>query len=298
MLQLNTVVNEISKLLRRLIGEDITLQIHLSPGIGPIKIDPGQLEQVIINLAVNARDAMPTGGRLTISTAEVTLAEGYAPDGLPPGGYIELIITDTGIGITDAVKARIFEPFFTTKSPGKGTGLGLATVYGIIHQAGGRIMVESRPGAGASFTILLPAAQNVEESLELSGSGVHTHGTETILVVEDEAEVRRLARRTLEHQGYTIIEAGSGHEALALTEAFPGAINLLITDVVMPGMSGRALAEAIRTQRPTIPVLYVSGYTDEAVIGHGVAITSETFLQKPFTPEILARKVRMTLDQQ
>jgi nitrogen-specific signal transduction histidine kinase/ActR/RegA family two-component response regulator len=294
-LDVNDLVGSCSSMLRRLIGEDVSLAAVLSSSACLVQIDPGQLEQVIMNLAVNARDAMPTGGRLTITTALEQLRE-VTPE-CPPGRYVRISIADTGIGMSDEVKARSFEPFFTTKGVGKGTGLGLAMVYGIVTQAGGSVQVESTVGVGTTFTIRLP---EMPASATVRPTGVTTRaatqGTETILLAEDEAAVRRLAKRALEMHGYIVLEADSGARALEIAASHHGHIQLLVTDVVMPDLGGRALADAIRIQRSAIKTLFVSGYTDDAVVRHGVAAEADAFLQKPYTPTSLAQKVRDVLD--
>jgi signal transduction histidine kinase len=301
LLDLNSVVSNMETMLRRLIGEDVELAVALRPGIGIVKADQGQLEQVIMNLAVNARDAMPQGGKMTIETAAASLDEEYAREhiGVQPGRYVMLAISDTGSGMDKATQARIFEPFFTTKERGKGTGLGLSTVYGIVNQSGGHIWVYSEPGRGTTFKIYLPLVEDgsrpARESAEPPRSGF---GSETVLLAEDEEAVRKLTRGILEMHGYTVLEANSGPEALRAVQEYPGKIHLLLTDVVMPQMSGKSLSNSIGLLRPDIKVLYVSGYTDEAIIQHGVLDRSVAFLQKPFTPEGLTSKVREVLDQE
>lgn len=295
---LNDLIREMDKMLRRVIGEDIELVNNLAEDLGRVRVDPGQMEQVIINLAVNARDAMPKGGRLTIETANVRLDEGYVNGhvGVNPGDYIRLTVSDTGIGMTPEVRRRIFEPFFTTKEKGKGTGLGLSTVYGIVKQSGGYIYVYSEPGMGAAFKIYLP---RVEEELEkeLAGPQELPQGKETILVVEDEKDVRSLLVQILRKQGYKVIEAENGGAAFDACAHHKGKINLLLTDVVMPGMSGRELAEKLLCWQPEMKVLYISGYTDDAMIRYGVLEAGMNFMQKPFSMEALAQKVRQVLDQ-
>ncbi len=287
------------KLLKRLIGEDIQLTTSLAPDLGAVRADPGQLEQIIMNLAVNARDAMPTGGRMTIEAANVDMDDAYVGEHAParPGRYVMLALSDTGIGMDEQTKARIFEPFFTTKEIGKGTGLGLATVYGIVKQAGGFIWVYSEPGHGTSFKVYLPRVD--EPAAPETGratSRAPGRGTETVLLVEDAASVRMVTRQVLERYGYAVLEAPDGDTALRLATKHHGPIHLLLTDVVMPGISGRHLAEQLAPLRPEMKVLYASGYANNAIIHHGVLEPGIAYLQKPFTPEILARRVRDVLD--
>jgi two-component system cell cycle sensor histidine kinase/response regulator CckA len=297
-LDLNDVVAQTEKMLRRLLGEDIAIAAILNPALPLVEADPGQVDQVVMNLCVNARDAMPTGGRLTIKTNEFVLDEEQSdyPD-LMPGRYAQLSVIDTGHGMTESVKAQIFEPFFTTKEPGKGTGLGLATVFGIVKQSNGRISVHSEAGVGTTFTILFPA---VDDTLPSSTDKPPSHplqGTETILLVEDEEEVRRIARISLETQGYKVLEAVGGTEAIAKAEQHPGPIHLVLTDVVMPEMGGRQLADTLRVRYPGVKVLFMSGYTDDAVIRYGITEQTSNFIQKPFAPLGLAKKVRDILDE-
>ena len=300
-LDLNGVVTKMGQMLRRLIGEDIELSIDLSPSLSRVKADPGQIEQVIVNLAVNARDAMPDGGRITIATADAELSPAYAAahPGVRPGPHVLLSVADTGQGMSDETQAHLFEPFFTTKERGKGTGLGLATVYGIVQQSGGHIRVNSAADRGSTFLIYLPRVEAPEDGAQGTDRPLLPHpspGTETVLLAEDEEVVRRLAREILSGNGYKVLEAGNGREALLLSEAHRGEIHLLLTDVVMPKMSGRELCERIRLLRPGIRILYMSGYTDDAILRDGVLEDGIPFLQKPFTPEALARKVREVLD--
>jgi two-component system cell cycle sensor histidine kinase/response regulator CckA len=298
-LDLKATVAGTEKLLNRLIGEDIRLITFLAPDLGVVKADPGQIEQIIINLAVNARDAMPTGGRLTIEAANVDMGEAYVRGHAPatPGRYVMLALSDTGIGMDEQTKARIFEPFFTTKEPGKGTGLGLATVYGIVKQSGGFIWVYSEPGHGTSFKVYLP---RVDEPAEPAAAPTATaepaRGTETVLVVEDAASVRMVTRQVLERYGYTVLEAPNGDTALRLAAKHHGPIHLLLTDVVMPGLSGRQLAEQLAQLRPDMKLLYASGYADHAIVHHGILEPGIAYLEKPFTPETLGRRVRQLLD--
>jgi PAS domain S-box-containing protein len=298
-LDLNEVVRENEKMLRRLIGEDVQLTAALGPALEPVKVDPGQIGQVIMNLAVNARGAMPRGGKLTIETANVKLDEASAALGpeAKPGRYVVLAVTDTGAGMTPEVQARIFEPFFTTKGPGKGTGLGLATVYGIVKQSGGCISVDSELGRGTAFKIYFPVVgKRVPTGKSFLGLKPLAHGTETILLVEDEDAVRSMVRLVLRQAGYSVLEARRGSEALRIAAEHPGPIHLLITDVVMPEMGGRDLVEGMVRARPDVKVLYLSGYTDGAVVRHGVLQAEVAFLQKPFTMVALTHKVREVLE--
>jgi PAS domain S-box-containing protein len=288
---LNAIVADTEKMLRRLIGEDIELVTRLAPKLAEVQVDAGQIEQVIINLAVNARDAMPEGGRLVIETAEADLeekAEGSGLD-LPSGRYVTLSVTDTGAGMDAGTMSHIFEPFFTTKEQGKGTGLGLSTVYGIVKQSGGDIRVSSEPGRGASFTIYLPAARKGGAASTREAAAPADRGTETVLLVEDEFGVRDLVARILKSAGYRVLPAANGGEALMICERFAGPIHLLVTDIIMPGMSGRELAGRLESMRPGLRVLYISGYT-----GHAMKQGAQ-FIQKPFTPRALTRKVREVL---
>jgi CheY-like chemotaxis protein len=298
-LDLNATVMDTEKMLRRLIGEDVLLATALDPNLMPVKVDPGQIEQVIINLAVNARDAMRKGGKLTIDTANVELDETFThlrPD-VKPGRYVMLAVSDTGCGMTKEVEARIFEPFFTTKGPGKGTGLGLATVYGIIKQSGGNIYVYSEPDRGTTFKIYLPTVEEqASPDQSVYGMNVAAFGDETILLVEDEDGVREIARLALEAHGYKVLEASRGQEAIRLCTTHQGPIHLLVSDVVMPEMGGREVAERLGALNAGIKMLYLSGYTDDAVVRHGVLEAQAAFLQKPFTPVALATKVREVLD--
>ncbi|MFZ0580558.1 MAG: PAS domain S-box protein [Candidatus Acidiferrales bacterium] len=299
-LNVQSVVVEMEKILRRLIGEDIQLETSSAPDLGLIKADRSQIEQVILNLAVNARDAMPEGGRLTIETANVELdkAAAHPPAVLSPGKYVMLAVTDNGCGMDAETQAHIFEPFFTTKEKGKGTGLGLATVYGIVKQSGGYVWVYSEPGRGTSFKVYLPRIED-EQTARGRDNKIEAkalpRGSETVLLVEDEKGVRELAREYLELTGYTVIAAEDGHTALELAAMHVGPIQLLMTDVVMPGISGRELAGRVKTIRPEIKVLFMSGYTDQAVVHHGILDTDAALLQKPFTMAALAAKLREIL---
>ncbi len=297
-MDLNILLKSLEKMLQRLIGEDIELSIIMGEGLGRVKADPGQLEQVILNLVVNARDAMPSGGKLTIETANVKLDEAYARAhiAVKSGDYVLLSISDTGEGMTNEIKERIFEPFFTTKE--KGTGLGLSTVYGIVKQSGGNIWVYSEPGCGTSFKIYLP---RVDEPLEERGEAVGEEdlpkGNETVLIIEDEEEVRKIAMAVLRRQGYKVLEAPQGGDAFLICEKYDGPIHLMLTDVVMPRMSGIELAKRLVAMRPEMKVVYMSGYADNAAIQHGFSQEGVDYIQKPFTVSRLARKVREILDR-
>ncbi|MCI0457416.1 MAG: response regulator [Gemmataceae bacterium] len=300
-LDLNAIVTDVSKMLQRLIGEDVVLATALAPNLGRVKADPTQVEQVLLNLAVNARDAMPRGGKLTVETANVDLDEAYAhthPE-VQAGRHVLLAVSDTGCGMTEEVKARIFEPFFTTKELGKGTGLGLATVYGVVKQSGGSIAVYTEVGRGTTFKVYLPRLVEMAETTRGGPAAPPIpRGSETLLLVEDEAGVRALARHALQASGYTVLEASNGVEALRLADQYGAPIRLLVTDVVMPGMGGRELHAQLTALYPGLKVLFMSGYTDDAVFRHGVLEAGLPFLQKPFTVDALARKVRETLDRE
>ncbi|HJQ31476.1 MAG TPA: response regulator [Pyrinomonadaceae bacterium] len=299
-IDLNEVVRETEKMLRCLIGEDIELRASLGPWLGSVKADPGQMEQVLMNLAVNARDAMPRGGKLTISTENVYLDEEYAAHHVTvaPGRYVILAVSDTGTGMDEQTKARIFEPFFTTKVAGKGTGLGLSTVYGIVKQSGGYVWVYSEVGRGTTFKIYLPRVDEGAQGYRQSPAPAQAQelrGTEAVLLAEDDELVRNMTRIILSDHGYKVQAAANGAAALSIFERTEGPIHLLLTDVVMPGISGRELADRLTRLRPEMKVLFMSGYTEDAIVHHGVLDEGVNFIQKPFTPDDLARKVREVL---
>ncbi len=299
---LNSVVADIEKLLRRLIGEDVELRTALEPELGLVKVDPGQIEQVIMNLAVNARDAMPKGGRLTIETANIAFDRNH-PDrqAMQHGGpHVLLTVSDTGSGMDAETKARVFEPFFTTKELGKGTGLGLAMAYGIVKQSGGDIRVYTELGRGTTFKIYLPRLENAVEAVaEPAPFNLRAmHGTETILVLEDENALRQLIRQVLSRAGHTVLDTGDPHEAIQLCERHPGEIALFITDMVLPKMSGPQVAERVLQMRPDVRIIYTSGYPGKASIPIRLRQNGTTFFEKPFTPDTLVRKVRAVLDEE
>ena len=283
-------------MLRRLIGDDIDLAVVGDPELGQVRVDPGQIEQVILNLAVNARDAMPKGGKLTIETSNVELDEAYARrhTGARPGRYVMLAVSDTGCGMDAETQQHIFEPFFTTKEQGKGTGLGLATVYGVVKQCAGSIWVYSEVDQGTTFKIYLP---RLDEQIGVSAASapLPAPGCETILLVEDEPALRRITQELLQASHYKVLTAANGAEAIATSRRHKGSVDLLLTDVVMPGMSGRELAKELLSDRPQMGVLYMSGYTDNAIVHHGVLDVGMLLLSKPFTGEELTRKVREAL---
>jgi signal transduction histidine kinase/CheY-like chemotaxis protein len=292
-LDLNQLVQGVQSMLQRLIGEHIALETSTAADLWRVRADPGQLEQVIVNLCVNARDAMPKGGRLLVETANLRFpgARAGAEAIMPAGAYVLLTVTDTGTGMDGETLRHIFEPFFTTKETGRGTGLGLATVYGIVKQTGGFVFVDTEVGTGTRFRIYLPRVEGTPDAGEASAEPVRQRASGTILLVEDEAAVRRLARRVLEQVGYTVLEAPDGPEALRLVDRWDGDIDLAVTDVIMPGMSGQELSARLRATRPWLKILYVSGYTDDAILQHGTLLPNTAFLQKPFTPGALAQRV-------
>jgi CheY-like chemotaxis protein len=298
-IDLNAIVLGLDKLLGRLMGEHIEMVTRCGTNVGNVKADPAQVEQVIMNLVVNARDAMPKGGRLTVETVNVELDSTYARDhvSVKPGPYVMLAVSDTGMGISRETMAQIFEPFFTTKESGKGTGLGLSTVYGIVKQSGGYIWVYSEPNKGTTFKVYLPrVAAEVEckpSVVEVPGAG---RGSETILLVEDEEAVRDLASRILSAKGYSVVAARNTKEAEQFSEKHAGDIHLVLTDIIMPGTSGRELARRISARRPRTRILFMSGYTDNVLAEGGVLEAGLSFLQKPFTPGALLQKVREVLD--
>jgi two-component system cell cycle sensor histidine kinase/response regulator CckA len=297
-LDLNDLVKNLDTMLRRLIGEDVVLTHALQPRAVWVKADPGQLEQVLTNLVINARDAMPKGGRLLLSTGEVAAPRPGAVS-KDRRGYATLTVKDSGQGMDESVQRLLFEPFFTTKEIGKGTGLGLATVHGIVHQSGGRIEVESEPGRGSTFRVYLPLTEPALNSPPPTAETeveAPINTKETILLVEDEEALRHLARRTLQSQGYNILEACDGVAALVLCQRHLPFIDMVLTDVVMPNLSGVDLVQRLKLVRPRLKVLYMSGYTDSTVVRHGVEETEVNYLQKPFTPDLLRRRVRELLD--
>jgi signal transduction histidine kinase/ActR/RegA family two-component response regulator len=299
-LDLNEVIGDMERLLRRVISEDISLVTQFGSGIGAVRADRSQIEQVVMNLVVNARDAMASGGVLAISTRVVHLDAAYARRhaGVSPGRHVVFSVRDTGVGMDAATQQRIFEPFFTTKPKGKGTGLGLSTVYGIVRQSGGHIDVRSAPGRGTAFDIILPQVPApVPAKAELSIGAALPRGTETVLVVEDEEAVRLIVRRVLEAQGYAILDARDGNDAMRIAAQRGNAIDLVLSDIIMPGMGGRELARSLATTRPGLPILFMSGYNEEGELAGTGGDLGEGVLAKPFTAETLARQVREALDR-
>jgi signal transduction histidine kinase/CheY-like chemotaxis protein len=298
--RLPELVSGVQKMLHRLIGEDIELRTRFEAGVDCVRADPGQLEQVITNLAINARDAMPLGGRIDIHLRNTELSDPAICTqlGTEPGSYVTLAVTDTGLGIDPEIRSRIFEPFFTTKEAGKGTGLGLAMVYGIVKQSGGGIEVDTAPGRGTTFRIHLPAVDAVDEpSAAPDALPVPGTGPETVLVVEDELTVRTLLATTLRKHGYVVLDAANGNEALELARRHAGPIHLLLTDVVMPGMGGGVLWQILSSLRPETKAMFMTGHTDDAIVRHGIDVAAVAFLQKPFSLDTLYREVRRTLDE-
>jgi CheY-like chemotaxis protein len=298
-LRLNDLILDMNRLLRRLIGENIELVTSLDPALSRVKVDSGQFEQVLVNLAINARDAMPNGGQLWIGTANTTIDQTYARTqmDLHPGAYVQLSVRDTGVGMDARVQAHLFEPFFTTKGPDKGTGLGLATCYGIVRQHNGHISIQSEFGQGTTVTILLPPVADISiEATRRPDQALPARSAEVILLAEDEDSVRSLVARVLRGQGYTVLEADNGVEALRVAREYAGPIDLLLTDVVMPQLGGKALAVQLAAVRPGIKTLFMSGYTDRGTSEQGSLGPDAAFLMKPFTSAALARKVRSVLD--
>jgi PAS domain S-box-containing protein len=297
-INLNELILGLDKMMRRLIGEDIELVCLLEESVDCVRVDPGQFEQILINLVVNARDAMPDGGKITIETSNALLDEEYAQqhDGVTPGDYVVLAVSDNGTGMEEGIRLHIFEPFFTTKEKGRGTGLGLATVYGIVKQAGGHIWLYSEPGQGTTFRIYLPKSDEAPEARIVLHAPEHRTGSETVLLVEDEPAVRALAVHALRARGYRVIEAMNGEEALRAMRGRETEIALLVTDVVMPQMNGKELADRMQAIHPGLKVLYASGYTENTIVHHGVLEPGVAFLSKPFTPAGLTRRVREVLD--
>jgi len=293
-------VENLGSLLNRLIGEHIELQTITAPDLGQVKADAAQIEQVIMNLVVNARDAMPAGGQLTLETGNVELDDSYSAEhpGVRPGHYVMLAVSDTGTGMTPEIRARIFEPFFTTKELGRGTGLGLSMVYGIVNQSGGHIWIYSELGQGTTFKIYLPRTEEIPERAVVRQRPAPAIGChETILLVEDDEMLRELAHSILAKCGYSIIAPKDAQEARMICEQQASSIHMLLTDVVMPGINGRVLAQMLLSRNPAVKVLFMSGYTENAIVHHGVLDKGTHFLQKPFTPPVLAAKVREILDQ-
>jgi len=299
-IDVNAVVMNLDKMLRSLMSENVELKAQLSGDLASARVDPNQLEQVIMNLAINARDAMPDGGTLTIETGNATLDEDYAARHVSaiPGAYVMLAVTDTGCGMSEEIQARIFEPFFTTKPAGRGTGLGLSTVYGIVKQSGGNIWLYSEPGKGSTFKVYLPAVDSLPENIGKAAPAQSlARGGGTVLVVEDDEQLRRLAHRALANNGFEVLEADRGGTALDIARRHKGTIDLLLTDVIMPDTNGRKLAETLRAARPELRVIYMSGYPDRAIVNHGMLGPGDAYVAKPFTTEAITRKVREVLEK-
>ena len=295
--ELGAIVADTEKMLRRMLGEDILLNLNLERRPSHVLVDPGSWIQVLMNLAVNARDAMPRGGKLSIETGHVAIGDDCAHSHLKAGNYLTLSVVDTGSGMSPEIQSRIFEPFFTTKNPGHGTGLGLSVVHGIVSQSGGHIEVWSGPGLGTTFRMYIPAAEQAAQAdLAREAAHVFAGGAETVLLVEDEEPIRRVARRALEKLGYTVLSCSDGVDALEVARSHAGPLDLLITDVVMPRLDGHSLAVTLKAEQPDLRVLFTSGYTDDAVIRYGVQHQEVEFLPKPYDPEALRRMVRQTLD--
>ncbi len=299
MVDFNAIVSGMEKMLQRLVHENIRFELNLDPALGRVRADASQMEQILLNLVINASDAMPGGGRLLIETANADLDESYSSMhmSVKPGPHVVLIVSDTGTGMTEETRDRVFEPFFTTKERGKGTGLGLSTVYGIVKQSGGNIWVYSEPDKGTAFKIYLPRVFEEAEEIPSETPGEElARGTETILVIEDELMIREIVNVQLLEQGFTVLLAADGEEAIRICAEHKDPIHLLLTDVVLPGMSGREAAKNITSGRPEIRVIYMSGYTANGIVHHGVLTTGLAFLQKPFSPAVLLNKIRQVLD--
>jgi CheY-like chemotaxis protein len=297
---LNSTIDGLTKMMRRLVGPNIHLSLRLAPSLWTVSADPAELERVIMNLVLNARDAMAEGGKLVIETTNIMIDNEYASSHAEtkPGPYVVLVVSDTGAGMTREVREKLFEPFFTTKERGKGTGLGLPSVYGIVKQSGGFIWVYSEPGKGTTFKVYLPRAEDVSTDAAITPAHSRSPGSETILLVEDDAEVRQVATRILRRNGYRVLEAENGADALRVCENEPDPVDLIVTDIIMPGMGGTELAAKIREKQPNARILFTSGYTEDAVVRQSFLNPGEAFIEKPFTPDLLARKARELLRPQ